>query len=274
MPKASQRGAPPAEEPAGPATPAYLAKWGRRHTKAEGVARQIESYAFPTTGDDPGAIETFAGEDPSALGGAMGGMAPGFGHINAEQTLRKWQVPELPESHHPGFGSSNLAKGTATGMETWVNNLGRRMDVPDPLEAVVRNRKESLSMAMRSGDPDAGWYQGPGGGGKAQALIYHAAQQAEVDTPVMRKTAAAASPNMKWDLKRANNPANRKAGVVGEVTYPNLVAAERDRGGVEGQDAGGSTSSRVGRGLWYPGLRASEGGDRCGRHDGRHDARL
>jgi hypothetical protein len=205
----------------------YIPKWSQRHAQAEGVDRTIRSMAFPGVGEDPGVIETFAGEDPAALGMSVptGFQPPHM--LSHEQTLQKWEVPPLPASHHEGFGSSvaaNIEKGAIPDTPHLERNLtklsGRMAGSADPLGAIVANRRQSISNSLVSGDPDAAWYQG-----KAQALIHHAATEHDVPVPVMRRTTAMESPRMKWDLTYVDTPANRKLDRAGETVFPNIEAA-------------------------------------------------
>ena len=227
MVKATQRGPSPADlDPEGHGlADDYIPKWSQRHAQAESVDRTIRSMAFPGVGEEPGAIETFAGEDPAALGFS----APqGVPMLSRAATLRKWEVPELPASHHEGFGSSvasNIAAGTIPNtphLERHLNALSQRMaGSTDPLGAIVANRRQSIQNSLISGDPDAAWYQG-----KAQALIHHAATEHDVPVPVMRRTTAMESPRMKWDLTYSDKSrANVKSGRAGQTVFPNIEAA-------------------------------------------------
>ena len=202
----------------------YLAKWSQRHAQAEGVDREIRSMAFPDVGEEPGVIETFAGEDPAAIGFTVGG---GFHRLTPEQTLQKWEVPPLPASHHEGFGSSvatNIAAGNipdTSHLERFTGKISQRMaGSPDPLGNIVEQRRASIVSSLASGDPDAAWYQG-----KAQALIHHAATEHDVPVPVMRRTTAMESPRIKWDLTYKPGAKNKKLGRVGQTVFPNIAAA-------------------------------------------------
>lgn len=213
----------------------YIAKHAARHAAAEDVDKEIGNLAFPGTGPNPGTIETMAGEDPESIGfSVMGGLGPTH-MLNANQTLRKWDVPPLPPSHDEGFGSSvkaNIASGALPDTpkqrdrhEHWLGKLADRGNPAmqaDPLGNIVNSRKESIATSLASGDPDAAWYQG-----KAQALIHHAAGEAGVDVPVMRKTVAAESSRMPWDQTYTNSRANVKAGRAGQTTFPNIENAGR-----------------------------------------------
>jgi hypothetical protein len=234
MPKVTRRGPSPEDlnptEEESPVGDAYLKKWSKRHTKAEGVAKEIRSMAFPDVGEKPGVIETMAGEDPEAIGFSVSGGLQPHHMLSHEQTLRKWEVPDLPPSHHEGFGSSvaaNIAAGTIPDtphLKREVGKLAERMDPReagrDPLGSVVRSRRTSIQQSLASGDPDAAWYQG-----KAQALIHHHAAQHDVPVPVMRKTTAAESPRLKWDVTYVQNRQNIKSGRAGQTVFPNIEAA-------------------------------------------------
>ena len=208
----------------------YLKSWAGRHAEAEAVDQEIRSMAFPGVGETPGPVETFSGEDMAAVAH----IGPNIPHmLSHEQVLRKWEVPDLPPSHHPGFGSSvaaNLEAGTITDkpkvphLEAEVSTLAGRMASggghPDPLGQVVENRRRAIQESLVSGDPDAAWYQG-----KAQALIHHAAGEAGVRGPVMRKTTAAESSKMPWDITYEANPANVRSGRAGQTVFPNIENA-------------------------------------------------
>jgi len=226
MAKISQRGTNPTPETNVPA--GYVAGWSERHTRAEEVNRDINKMAFPTVGEEPGEIETYAGEDPAAIGfSTMGHDIPHM--LNADQVRKKWEVPPLPASHHEGFGSSvaeNIAEGTiGTKVPHIERHIGRLMEgklTDQPLEDIVTSRRATIQKSLESGNPDADWYQG-----KAQALIHHAATQAGVPVPVARKTTAGVSPKLHWDITYKDTPSNRKIGRAGETVFPNIESATR-----------------------------------------------
>ena len=217
----------------------YIGKWAKRHAAAEIVDKKIRAMAFPGVGETPGLTETLASEDPAAIGASvMGSLGPQH-MLTHEQTLRKWEVPPLPPSHHPGFGTSvatNIAEGRIADtphIQRYLNKLSERMAPgghPDPLGAVVKNRRRAIVESLVSGDPDAAWYQG-----KAQALIHHAAGEAGVPVPVQRKTTATVSPKMPWDITYAENKQNIKSGRAGETVFPNVAVASQIIGASQGR---------------------------------------
>lgn len=240
MPKRTQRGS--GNFQADPKD--YIARHAERHAAAETVDRDIGNLAFPGTGANPGVPETLASEDPESVGfSVMGGLMPHH-MLNANQTLRKWEVPPLPPSHDEGFGSSvraNIAAGNLPDTpiqrdrhEHWLGKLAERGNdamQKDPLGHIVNSRKDSIATSLASGDPDAAWYQG-----KAQALIHHAAGEAGVSVPVMRKVTAAESSRMDWDhTYSAKSKANVKSGLAGTTTFPNIEYAGRIIGASAGR---------------------------------------
>jgi hypothetical protein len=93
---------------------------------------------------------------------------------------------------------------------------------PDPLGQGVTNRRRTIQESLALGDPDAAWYQG-----KAQALIYHKAQEIEAPVPMVRKSTAAESSKMPWDHEYADSPANQKLGRAGQTVFPNIENSGR-----------------------------------------------